>query len=105
MKVVSHSTGRRRLQEAATGLALGIVLIAATAAAAPVHPDDQHNRGHAVHARYGAGDRDWRAHEGNAHRYWNGSYWEPGVIYAPPVVYEPPYESPGINLIVPLNIR
>jgi hypothetical protein len=57
-----------------------------------------------------AADRDWQRHEVAAHRDWH-DHWHghpgPGVVYAPPVVYAapPPVESPGLNLILPINIR
>lgn len=95
MKVTSQSTGGLRLQIVARNLALGILLI--TAVTASAHAAGERDRG-----RTGAGERDWRAHEGRRH----GHGYEPGVVYAPPVVYSPPaYQSPGLNLIIPLNFR
>jgi hypothetical protein len=91
MKTISNlAISASRPKKVALAMALGGVLL--TALTMPVH----------------AYDRDWRGHEQNNHRYWNRARYggEPGVIYAPPVVYQAPqYEEPGINLIVPLNIR
>ena len=110
MKIISILTNRARLQKVAGGVALGVVLMASVAASA--RPDNVgHQRGDGGH---GAVDRDWDRHAEGAHRYWGHPHIapEPQVIYAPPVVYAPPeyyappaYEQPGINLIIPFNIR
>jgi|GEM_PF-4407900 hypothetical protein len=101
MKTVTHLIGDMRLKEVLIAVALGILII--TAVTALAHADDRHDRGRPV----APADRGWHEHEGRAHHYWG--HPEPGVIYAPPVVYAPPpppeYESPGINLILPLHIR
>ncbi|MDR3425532.1 MAG: hypothetical protein P4M13_10760 [Alphaproteobacteria bacterium] len=102
MKIVSNPIDDRLLHKIIRGLVLGSVI--ATAFAVSSYAADRRGRGWEQH-RPVAVDRDWREHEGRAHRYWRRP--EPGVIYAPPVVYEPPpeYESPGINFIIPLHIR
>jgi len=74
----------------ALGLAC-VMVIAAPAMAVPPH-DDREWRDHARHAR------DW-------HRPHPVVVESAPVVYAPPaVVYEPP-PSPGLNLIIPLNLR
>jgi len=91
----------RRIRKSGIWTCLALSMILAMTIAGPAQAANVHGRG-------GAGGRDWRQHQGHAHRDWNGrGYGGPGVIYAPPVVYYPPpaYESPGFNLIVPLNIR
>jgi hypothetical protein len=57
-------------------------------------------------------DRDWHEHEQAAYAWHRhrvverGAVYEPGVVYAPPAVVEaPPPPPPGINLIIPFNIR
>jgi hypothetical protein len=52
-------------------------------------------------------DRDWDRHAQNAHRDWHHWHGRPGYVEAPPVVYAPPVveSSPGLNLILPINIR
>ena len=53
-------------------------------------------------------DRGWEAHEVHARRDWHRPHPHPYAVYSPPVVYAPPppvEESPGINLILPLNFR
>ena len=71
-----------------------------TGFAAPVLADD-HDRG-------GGGDRHDHVEHGH---HWDRGYRydhdNRGYVYSPPVVYTPPpvYESPGINLVVPFNIR
>jgi len=56
-----------------------------------------------------ADDHDWRGHEVHARDWHRGHpHYDPHVVYAPPVVYSPPppvMESPGINLVIPLNFR
>ena len=49
---------------------------------------------------------EWRDHEGHA-RDWHRGHPHPVYdVYAPPaVVYAPPPPSPGISLILPINIR
>lgn len=94
MKIISNQIHPSRLQTVTASLMLGVLIAVAS------HPAAADPR---------QGDRDWRGHEARAHRYWHGPHYvpEPGVVYAPPVVYEPPppVESPGLNLIIPLNIR
>ncbi len=82
---------RSLLEKAATGIALGAMLIMMMPAAAHAMP----RRGD---------DRDWHRHEVYAHRGW---YRPHPAVYAPPVVYAPPpvEESPGLNLIIPFNIN
>jgi hypothetical protein len=108
MRIPLDQPGELRLRKIVAGLTLGAVLV--TVAVAPAYADDRQDRGREGnaqrnHGRSAGGDRDWREHEGSAHRYWG--HPEPRVIYAPPVVYSPPpeYEAPGFNLILPLRIH
>ncbi len=79
-----------KLATFSTGAAFAVILAATAAQAAPHHRD-----------------RDWHRHEVYAHHYWHGRP-NPRVVYAPPVVYEPPppvEESPGLSLVIPINIH
>ncbi len=78
--------------QAFAALTFGVALIALQATPAEARRPDDH---------------DWHRREAAAHHYWHGRPG-PGVVYAPPVVYEPPppvEESPGLSLVVPINIR
>jgi hypothetical protein len=89
-----------------TGLILGLTLMTlaapAFAAGPPRHVVGHGPVGHRV-------DRDWNRHEVIARNHWHGPHAiaEPGIVYAPPVVYAPPppVESPGLNLVIPLNFH
>jgi hypothetical protein len=101
MKIILDWIRRLELQKAMKALAFGIILTMAVTGSA--HAADRH-----VTGRSAAGARDWRGHENRNQRDWHGSggYVPAGVIYAPPVVYAPPqYEEPGLNLVIPINIR
>jgi hypothetical protein len=89
------------------GRLLAIAVLAMAANAAFIQParadDDRRGRGHE--------HDEWREHEWRA-RHWHRRYVQvypeqvPAYVYAPPpVVYAPPPPPPGINLIIPLNIR
>lgn len=68
--------------------------------------DDSHE-GRRDGGREGQRYRGWENHEYQA-RDWRRHHrgYAPGVIYAPPaVVYAPPPPPPGINLIIPFDIR
>lgn len=50
-------------------------------------------------------EREWMEHERRA-REWREHHHDEHVIYAPPpVVYPQPVISPGINFIIPLDLR
>jgi len=91
-----------RLCKTLSGAILALAVVAGLNNAAQADRDDWH--GHAREAR------EWH------HRHWhNGRIIyednEPYVTYAPPLVVEPPPpvyyppEQPGLNIVVPLNIR
>ncbi|HZB93971.1 MAG TPA: hypothetical protein VE397_21160, partial [Stellaceae bacterium] len=80
-----------------SSLAAAALLVFAGAIVAPCVP-----------ARADPPRRDDRRDDRHDHRPPPRHYYrpEPGPVYAPPVVgYAAPAPSPGINLIVPLNIR
>jgi hypothetical protein len=60
--------------------------------------DGHKGKGHQKHGRY---EHDRRGHQSGP------GYYPAPVVYAPPpVVYVPePYQSPGISLVVPIQIR
>ncbi|WP_347986463.1 hypothetical protein [Methylomonas sp. AM2-LC] len=63
-----------------------------------------HEHGHERGEEHG----NWngRGRGGNAYGYGNGyGYGYAQPVYAPPPVYMVPPQSPGINLILPLNFR
>jgi hypothetical protein len=110
MKNISDTAKKRPLKNVLKVLALAIMMM--MSATLSTHADDMRGRGRAGpsqrayrgRGQYGRVDRDWQYHERRA--------WQPGYVYAPPVVYPPPvvyappvYQQPGINFIVPLNIR
>lgn len=101
MKIILDWIRRIQMQKAMKALAFGIILAIAVTGSAQAAD-------HRAPGRAAAGARDWRGHEGRNQHDWHGGggYAPAGVIYAPPVVYAPPqYEEPGLNLIIPLNIR
>jgi hypothetical protein len=101
MNIILERIHWHRLRKTMRSVALGVVLAMAVNGLA-------HADAHPARGRSAPTDRDWRAHEGRNQREWSrpGYAPEPGLIYAPPVVYAPPqYEEPGINLVIPLNIR
>jgi hypothetical protein len=105
--------GPSMLKRTIVALALGLILtgpMASTAFAAPDRGGPNH--GGPYHGRPGdergrGYDRDWRAHETHARGYWRRPSHDPHVIYAPPMVYAPPpmEQSPGLNLVFPLNFH
>jgi hypothetical protein len=77
-------------------LALALAAVLGGAAAAPALADDWHH------------GRDFRAHEWRGPVRHDHDYYRP-YAYAPPAYrYAPPpaaYGAPGVNLVVPLDIR
>ena len=103
------------VRRATRSLMLGLAL-ASMCAISAAQADDPRDRGRAEnqrqvqrgHENFRPDDREWRDHEGRAQRYWRRPHIEQrGEVYAPPLVYYPPqqYQEPGINLIIPFNIR
>lgn len=94
-----------------------VTIIGSAVLITPAKADDDDHRGRGYYrqeqlqrerAEEERHEREWRAHEAAA-RHWRHIHvveHAPTVVYAPPpVVYAPPEPSPGINLIIPLNIR
>jgi len=61
--------------------------------------------------RGGEGHEGWRGDHDRGHGGYRGGYGYGGgygyaqPVYVPPPVYVVPQQSPGINLVVPLNLR
>jgi hypothetical protein len=90
----------RRLRQGLLASLATIAVLTALGAATPALADIRHDRPEAAPMR-------WREHERRAREWHHGHPVPvPEVVYAPPpVVYAPPPPSPGINLVIPLDIR
>ncbi len=98
MKMISTTAKNRFKRLARIAPLLALTLTLGTMAAIPANAA-WNNRG-------GWQREGWNAHARGAAS-WHRAHpvYAPGYVYAPPpVVYYPP-PSPGINLILPLNIR
>lgn len=70
------------------------------------YAEHDHGHGRGDDHGHGGGDEHGDWHDRGRGGYGNGygySYAQP--VYAPPPVYITPLQSPGINLVLPINFR
>ncbi len=102
----------KKLALATLALVMGGAIIAPPAKADDDRGRDGHYREMAEHRDNDRGQRDYGRgreryeHDHERRRVWRDGRWDYYNVYSPPVVvYPPPEPSPGLNFIIPLNIR
>lgn len=118
MNISIYPTGclRSRGRNILTAIVVGSLISGLSISPAFADRGDEHRHserdGHGDRGRHD--DRGWHGdrgrHDGRWHdergwHYYDGPYGYAQPIYAPPPVYVQPYQSPGINLILPIHIR
>lgn len=106
MSMILKNKGLSKASKSLLSLS-ALTILLSVSAMTPAMADDRHDQGR---GRGIERDREWDRHERGAYN-WHRHHRviveaPPQVVYAPPaVVYGPPPISPGLTLILPLNIR